>query len=61
MDEIFWLGQIVWLMFLGCGAYLSLAYIQLADEESARTVKPDRKLAAAETVSEVAGSLHPIS
>ena len=41
MDQIFWLGQIFWLTFLVCGIYLSLAYAHLADEESARTVKPD--------------------
>jgi len=41
MDDIFWIGQIFWLTFLACGIYLSLAYARLADEESARTVKPE--------------------
>jgi predicted permease len=41
MDQIFWLGQIFWLAFLACGIYLWLVYARLADEESARTVKPD--------------------
>jgi hypothetical protein len=35
MDQIFWLA------FLACGIYLWLVYARLADEESARTVKPD--------------------
>jgi hypothetical protein len=41
MDEIFWFGQIFFIMFIVCGIYLSLAYAGLADEESARTVEPD--------------------
>ena len=41
MDEIFWFGQIFFIMFLVCGIYLSISYARLADEESARTVEPD--------------------
>jgi hypothetical protein len=41
MDAIFWFGQIFFIMFLVCGIYLSISYDHLADEESARTVKPD--------------------
>jgi len=41
MDNIFWLGQIFWLTFLACGIYLSIVYARLANEESARTVKPE--------------------
>ncbi|HKA43150.1 MAG TPA: hypothetical protein VKF40_14270 [Burkholderiales bacterium] len=42
MDDIFWIGQFFWLMFLGCGGYLAFVYASLADEESARTVTPER-------------------
>ena len=42
MDDIFWIGQFFWLMFLGCGGYLAFVYASLADEESARAVTPER-------------------
>ena len=40
MDEVFWLGQIFWLTFFACGAYLSFAFFRLADEGNARTATP---------------------
>ncbi len=40
MDEVFCIGQIFWLAFLACGAYLSFAFFRLADEENARTATP---------------------
>ena len=42
MDALFWVGQVVWLCVLACGAYLSFVFADLADEERARTVTPDK-------------------
>ena len=41
MDALFWVGQVVWICVLACGAYLSYAFADLADAERARTVTPD--------------------
>lgn len=40
MDGFFCIGQIFWIAFLACGAYLSFAFWRLADEETARTATP---------------------
>ena len=45
MDELFWVGQVVWFCILACGAYVSFCYFDLADAESARTVKPEKQAA----------------
>src|SRR5262245_44601599 len=42
MDALFWIGQVVWLCILACGAYVSFCFADLADAESAKTVTPDR-------------------
>lgn len=47
MDELFWVGQVVWVCILACGAYVSFSYFDLADAESARTVKPEKRAAPA--------------
>ena len=47
MDELFWVGQVVWVCILACGAYVSFCYFDLADAESARTVKPEKQAAPA--------------
>ena len=36
MDALFWIGQVDWLAFLACGAYLSFCFWKLSDEENAR-------------------------
>jgi hypothetical protein len=45
MDELFWVGQVVWACILACGAYVSFCYFDLADAERARTVKPEKQAA----------------
>ena len=42
MDALFWVGQVVWLCILACGAYVSFCFADLADAESARTVTPEK-------------------
>ena len=39
MDALFWIGQVGWLAFLGCGAYVSFCFWGLSDAASARTAK----------------------
>ena len=41
IDALFWIGQVVWLAFLACGAYVSFSFADLADENAARTVTPE--------------------
>ena len=47
MDELFWIGQVVWTCILACGAYVSFSYFDLADAWSARTVEPEKRAAPA--------------
>jgi len=42
MDALFWIGQVGWLVFLACGAYVSFCYADLSDAESARMARPDK-------------------
>ena len=44
IDALFWIGQVVWLAFLACGAYVSFSFADLADENAARTVTPEKLL-----------------
>ena len=40
MEQLFWIGQVGWIAFLACGAYVSFSFYELADEEHARTAQP---------------------
>ena len=40
MELLFWVGQVGWVAFLACGAYVSFCFYDLADEEHARAAKP---------------------
>ena len=44
MDAFFWIGQVVCLAILACGAYVSFCFADLADENNARTASkaPDK-------------------
>jgi hypothetical protein len=43
MDALFWIGQVDWLAFLACGAYLSFCFWKLSDEENARKAELARQ------------------
>ena len=39
MDAFFWIGQVVCLAILACGAYVSFCFFDLADKNNARTAR----------------------
>jgi hypothetical protein len=45
MDTLFWIGQVGWLAFLACGAYVSFCFWKLSGEERARAAELERRVA----------------
>jgi hypothetical protein len=45
MDALFWIGQVGWVAFLACGAYLVFCFWELVDEERARKAELEERAA----------------